>query len=97
MDILEIVKFHKKKFNKATLEIQELKCLQEIAEFQCATKEKEKVEEAIDVIISMIGFVSKLGYDVEKELSKKIIIINSRKYDEKDYDHIEKENLRDEW
>ena len=93
-----IENFHKAFFNKATGEIQELKFLQEIAEFQTATKKEEKIEEAVDIIISAVGFLSKTGCNISEEVNKKIEIIKNRKWDEKQFNHIEeKERLVDEW
>ena len=93
-----IENFHKAFFNKATGEIQELKLLQEIAEFQTATKKEEKIEEAVDRIISAVGFLSKMGCNVSEEVNKKLEIIQNRKWDEKQFNHIEeKERLVDEW
>ena len=77
-----IENFHKAFFSKATGEIQELKLLQEIAEFQTATKKEEKIEEAVDIIISAIGFLSKMGCNISEEVNKKIEIIKNRKWDE---------------
>lgn len=90
MDIKDIVKFHRKKFLKADKELQERKIWEEMAEFQTAISEREKVEEAVDCIIACIGFIDKMGYDTEKEIEKKIEIIKKRPYDENDFKHINK-------
>ena len=93
-----IASFHTAFFDKATGEIQELKLLQEIAEFQTTTKREEKIEEAVDIIISAVGFLSKMGCNISEEVNKKIEIIKKRKWDEKQFNHIEeKERLVDEW
>ena len=93
-----IENFHKAFFNKATGEIQELKLLQEIAEFQTAINTEEKIEEAVDIIISAVGFLSKMGCNISEEVNKKLEIIQNRKWDEKQFNHIEeKEKLVDEW
>ena len=93
-----IENFHKAFFSIATEEIQELKLLQEIAEFQIATKKEEKIEEAVDIIISAVGFLSKMGCNISEEVNKKLEIIQNRKWDEKQFNHIpEKERLVDEW
>lgn len=96
-----IENFHKVFFDKETGEIQELKLLQEIAEFLTATKREEKIEEAVDIIISAIGFLSKIGCNISEEVNKKIEIIKiikNHKWDEKHFNHIEeKERLVDEW
>lgn len=95
-----IAEFHKKTFPRATVEIQEQKCLQEIAEFQTTVNLAEKIEEAVDIIISMIGFISKCGFEPSEEVDKKMRIIEKREYDYNDFDHIEpseEEKLIDEW
>lgn len=93
-----IENFHKEFFSIATSETQELKLLQEIAEFQTSTKKEEKIEEVVDIIISAIGFLSKMGCNISEEINKKIEIIKNRKWDEKQFNHIEeKEKLVDEW
>lgn len=90
MDVKDIVKFHREKFPKVDEELQERKIWEEMAEFQTAISENEKVEEAVDCIIACIGFIDKMGYDAEKEIEKKIEIIKKRHYDKNDFKHINK-------
>lgn len=70
--IEELQFIHKKKFGLVPLENQKRKLFEEIDEYMNAKKEKEQVEELMDVIISAVGLCNSYGVNLREELKKKL-------------------------
>lgn len=98
MDLITLIEaFHSLKFPTTDAFKQERKLYSEIAEFQTATTTEEKVEEAIDIIISAIGYIERCeGYSVREELIKKFSKVLERPYiDEFQHKEEEDDNIQD--
>ena len=70
--IEELQFIHKKKFGINELETQKRKFFEEIDEYMGAKKEKDQVEELMDVIISAVGLCNSYGVNLREELKKKL-------------------------
>lgn len=90
MNILDLVMFHELKFPKVDPEIQEHKIYEEYAEFQCAIEKQDKIDEAVDCIISLIGYLAKNDVDVEKAIRDKFGSVLEKPYPD-NFHHVEKE------
>ena len=80
INILDLVMFHELKFPNVDVEKQEQKVYEEYAEFQCAIDRQDKINEAVDCIIALIGFLSKNDVDVEKAIKDKFGTVLERNY-----------------
>ena len=76
--LLELL--HNLKFFNVSEEVQERKVYAEMAEFQSCTTKDEKIEEAVDCIFALIGYITKTGSDVSEEIRKKISKVLLREY-----------------
>lgn len=70
--IEELQFIHKKKFGINELETQKRKFFEEIDEYMNARKEKEQVEELMDVIIAAVGLCNSYHVNLREELKKKL-------------------------
>lgn len=70
---------HNLKFD-VSAETQERKVYSEMAEFQSCVNIEDKIEEAVDCIFSLIGFITKSGYDVSNEIRNKLSKVLLRDY-----------------
>lgn len=75
-----ITEYHNKKFPDINEYRQGQKLLSEIAEFQGTITENEKIDEACDLIISAIGYISRCGRIPYDELIKKFEKVLERDY-----------------
>lgn len=94
INILDLVMFHELKFPKVDPEIQERKVYEEYTEFQRAIEKQDKIDEAVDCIISLIGYLSKNDVDVEKAIRNKFGRVLEKPYPDNFHhvENIEKEN-----
>lgn len=80
INILDLVMFHDLKFPVVDPEKQEQKVYEEYAEFQCAIEKQDKIDEAVDCIIALIGFLVKNDVDVEKKQSETSSVVCSKNH-----------------
>ena len=77
------------------LETQERKLNCELNEFYSATTLEEKVDEAVDIIISAIGFLERAGRLAGAEIFKKFLLDLNREYPD-NFQHSEKEDKKND-
>ncbi len=62
LDIFSLIgKYHTVKFSNIDAYRQSKKLLAEVHEFEGAITDEEKIEEAVDIIISAIGYLTRMG------------------------------------
>lgn len=88
INILDLAMFHELKFPGVDPEKQEQKVYEEYAEFQCAIDEQDKINEAVDCIIAMIGYLVKNNVDVEKAIRSKFGSVLTKPYPD-NFHHVE--------
>lgn len=79
IDILTLVEFHQRKFPNATLDMQKQKMVDEMVEFLSASQDN-RIDEAVDVLISTIGYLYKSGANVEQAIKNKFGKVLDRDY-----------------
>ena len=80
IDILTIVEFHQRKFPNATDKMQAVKMYEELSEFWNASTKEEQIDEAVDVLISTIGYLYKSGANIEQAIKDKFVKVLDRDY-----------------